>query len=1279
MEILVSFGLVPDDRSPSFNRPKGSVMDASLDRGWREALVKAQAKTSQTYQKIASKCYRADAGTGLEQLRDILSTLRLLLGTINSLSLLVMELRIQGSDSHLRGPQPDHNVLDTMSDLLEYLNRPNLEYPIDNRIPRKLHAISDTLRTAAASHDCFGMETCLITYDPPMSLFEYCPKSTPDDSKEGGRETEESSHEDAMACLAEVMRVPKELEAPKDLLSYQSHVAWRDLAYPRYSISAWRLPELVKKHWDSAIKAHVENLFSPDKPAPFEYWLLEYATRQWPERFDTTKALSKTHFKRLMSMVSDPSLRPLHVAAALGLNAFYEDRVADQVELRQLSTASPFGTPLYCALLGPNALLAHVDDPIQLAADFLHTAGQKETIAKICLMTHNLRPYLGAYPSQLSVIGPNPDEPVSLTTLAFLVCHSLDDPELFNLILTFNPALDDRFLQLFLGKNSIANYWPSTLPELSLSFLHKVLPSIIDYTAVRYTGPGLVSSLLKGVYEVVGHFRLESITPTTKLPNLPDDTYYDLVREIVPDDDLLFLRRFVCDPRWKPDIPLVRDDSFPAPTDDISKVKTTTLLHYAVECNMWASVSLMLSSSASVDINVRNENDQTPLMLSESPEMFKLLKCHGARTTETDHLGRNIWHIAAANADVNLIDCLMENDENKDQNLRGLMHGGQTPIAQSIIYPLQLLREGSEVTETSPVGALHLLKSCKKDPAYLQSPTPLILLAAQWGSTPLVTSLLDFGADPNSVDEKGQSALHYINISAAQDLVTALQKVCKTSATNHSGLTPAETIFDDLPPQLRPRYPGVDDAIIESEGLDDKAYQLLLTPEVLSSRNDKGHGLWERFAARLADPENPIWDDPSIAGASMKTATSMLIMSGAMHSYEKEKREPGLLAVMKTLSPNLTKIFFTEYSEWAFDLLISTSKEKEKFKTSAYSVKLLKLVVIQRRTSFVRRLLELGVSVHLRDNSNVDLIEGGPAWTWEEATSALEYACEYIPCENEIFDILLSYVDTDKLNEDRPVGQGFIDRLIRGSRREQDFKLRKLLRKGLNPNPKSGVNGSPAMVACIKGGHLSTTLSLLDHGGDVSATDESGMDAPLAAAWMGSVEILDGLKASRPDMDLKTTCTARLATCIPGWLDQEMVLRGCTGLHLAAFKGHVAVFDFLIKRHGFDVNVVTSDDRWTPLHCAAYGGQASCVRSLLELGADTTAEDCRGHTPMAVAIILRRSEIVCALLWFGSGEDENPTVHRLAQESGCQDIIDLLTPTEPSTPSPSVPDVEMEV
>ncbi|KAF0316961.1 ankyrin unc44 [Colletotrichum asianum] len=1206
-------------------------MDASPERDWAKVLEEVHAKTFSAYLSLRQRTVNDDS----QPLRDVVTTLRLLVGATQSLALLIEELRMRELDFLFDGPKPGRNLLDTLDGTLSDFNQATQGGNIDEKILVKLRAVLSGLGTAAATDHHLDFELCLSTIGS-SSVAEQRPQialSTLNDPHH-----HDSSYNDALACVEQICGPDVQLAKPGEYYVYKAKLAERDVERPSYGTYALRLPELAEKHWGSirrdgittpetaqyAFQSDFKHLFSPNlKSGNFENWVLEYARQQWPERFDPTSPnFSTKPLVRLMSQVSDPSLRPIHVAAALGMAEVCRWLISADPE--SVRMRSPWGTPFYCALLGPNAFLGRVADPVELLADMRTPINQNGTL----VVLQNAGGALKGTDS--SIIGPSQDEPVSLATLAFLVCNFLQSPEKFLNIMDHNPDVsffDDRFLTLFRSsrsERSTLKNWPIPFPPICLNFLGSVLPVILDRAVINYDSYNDMSMLATGVYDMIGFFDLvpEYLQRASPLLDITPKAYTSLVREAVQDREVDVVRRLTEDPRWDPNAFLHKEIPSLHPTGDSSDVpdKGTSILHWAVESDDLALTHLILNSGSNV--HVRNPRNQTPLLLSESPDVFNLLLSHGAKTTDTDEDGRNIWHVAAANSDIDLINCLLENDENQDQNLRARMRGGQTPIAQGIIYPFKQMIKGPKSSPKPPFGALHLLKWCKKDPVYLRSPKPLLFLAAEWGSEPLASSLLEFGADPNAVDDHGRSVLHYLNASATPELVRTLKKGCKAPALDNRGLSPAETIFAAFNLEKGGRlskkarnHPAY------SEPLKASAYECLLTRDVLVSRNASGAGLWERFVTTVIAEWSPRWLEGLDAGPSILTALNALVKTWALADYETSTQSSALFPILYTWIEGLPT--HSEVPPWmgnVFGCILKASGFKDSLKASPEAITLLKACIQQGRGDLVPKLLRAGISVHER-------VDG---------TSALEVACqgeETSRCSLEMFENILSHAEVERLNEVEKGGTSLLEWLLEDLVSSRDKKLSCLLDYGCDPNAGVGVRGTPIVLNYILGNQIDGVRTLLRHGADPSATDKSGRDSALTAVSVGSLRLVVCLKNFYyADIYWARTCTSQFEVKSVAGSKRTIISNTFNALHIASIGGHEAIVDFYIKELRLSTNVATLHERWTPLHCAALGGSTSCMRVLIEHGADPTKEDYQGRTPLMIAVEAGDTEAVRLLL-----------------------------------------------
>ena len=87
---------------------------------------------------------------------------------------------------------------------------------------------------------------------------------------------------------------------------------------------------------------------------------------------------------------------------------------------------------------------------------------------------------------------------------------------------------------------------------------------------------------------------------------------------------------------------------------------------------------------------------------------------------------------------------------------------------------------------------------------------------------------------------------------------------------------------------------------------------------------------------------------------------------------------------------------------------------------------------------------------------------------------------------------------------------------------------------------------------------------------------------------------------------------------------------GRSALHKASFWGHAHVVDFLTRSCLARVNE-TDYAGDTPLHDAARFGHVEIVRSLLSVGGDCSLTNIEGHTPLSLAQLHEKPEVMAVL------------------------------------------------
>ncbi len=166
-------------------------------------------------------------------------------------------------------------------------------------------------------------------------------------------------------------------------------------------------------------------------------------------------------------------------------------------------------------------------------------------------------------------------------------------------------------------------------------------------------------------------------------------------------------------------------------------------------------------------------------------------------------------------------------------------------------------------------------------------------------------------------------------------------------------------------------------------------------------------------------------------------------------------------------------------------------------------------------------------------------------------------------------------------------------------------------------------------------GDLPTVRRLLNaYPSIVSLPASWGEFAIQAAAQTGQVEIAEMLLASGVPLDICTASMLGRLETVNQLLQTDPSLAGATGAHglpvmyHAAVRANIAVAEALVS-HGADINAGRGKN--TALHGAITFGQAEMTAWLISHGADLTALDYQGLTPLALAQKLKRQKIISFL------------------------------------------------
>lgn len=185
----------------------------------------------------------------------------------------------------------------------------------------------------------------------------------------------------------------------------------------------------------------------------------------------------------------------------------------------------------------------------------------------------------------------------------------------------------------------------------------------------------------------------------------------------------------------------------------------------------------------------------------------------------------------------------------------------------------------------------------------------------------------------------------------------------------------------------------------------------------------------------------------------------------------------------------------------------------------------------------------------------------------------------------------------------------------------------------------------------------------------------------LSALYEGRTTDADELLAGNPELDIFEAAGTGRAERVRRLLDEDPSLThawsldGFQALHLAAFFGHADAAEALLER-GADPSVVARHEfvKVTPLHSAVASEGAEDARTvevLLAHGAPVNAAVEGGHTPLHSAAFNGNAAIVGLLLEHGAdpnaAKNDGKTPLDLAREQGHADLLRIPASNGPSS------------
>jgi len=209
------------------------------------------------------------------------------------------------------------------------------------------------------------------------------------------------------------------------------------------------------------------------------------------------------------------------------------------------------------------------------------------------------------------------------------------------------------------------------------------------------------------------------------------------------------------------------------------------------------------------------------------------------------------------------------------------------------------------------------------------------------------------------------------------------------------------------------------------------------------------------------------------------------------------------------------------------------------------------------------------------------------------------------------------------------------------------------------------------LVETIRAGDKAALDTLLrSEPGLLNYTAPNGSSVLLLAAYYGHGELAEVFRrhGAKPDV-LEASALGDLETVRnlvgrDGGLVNAFAADGFYPLGLAAFFGHRAIVEFLLK-NGADVKTAARNaQKVTALHGAVARRDVEIVKMLLEAGADPNARQERGFAPLHDAAANGNARLVELLLTHGAladaKTDDGKAPADMAAERGHKEVVERL-------------------
>jgi ankyrin repeat protein len=209
------------------------------------------------------------------------------------------------------------------------------------------------------------------------------------------------------------------------------------------------------------------------------------------------------------------------------------------------------------------------------------------------------------------------------------------------------------------------------------------------------------------------------------------------------------------------------------------------------------------------------------------------------------------------------------------------------------------------------------------------------------------------------------------------------------------------------------------------------------------------------------------------------------------------------------------------------------------------------------------------------------------------------------------------------------------------------------------------------VLAAIQDGNAEQLRAVLaENAALATSRDASGISALMHAIYQQRKDLIDVLRMKVNSFDIFEASSLGRSDLVEELVLQRPALAnvwsgdGFTPLHFAAFFGQDSVARVLLEHHADASAVSQNPMKVTPLHSAAAGRHMALVRALLESGAPVNARQQKNWTALHAAAQNGDQYMVDLLLKYGANpnarNDDGVTPEQLAHAKGHIEIAERL-------------------